>query len=165
MESRTLQDGEPSFDQVQPRGIRWYPDKPYGLWFRLPQTDCLFVRTPVVPNQVDYPLGKRWQYGGLEKFQGCLAGLAGDRPSHPMPAVRGERRQQLHGAFALIAVGASGRSPTPTASASGNRLPRPHFVPADHGPVLRRIAVQAHDLVFFTSKSGSVLWHQVGPAR
>src|SRR5215831_12831142 len=54
MESRTLQDGEPSFDQVQPRGIRWYPDKPYGLWFRLPQTDCLFVRTPVVPNVTDH---------------------------------------------------------------------------------------------------------------
>src|SRR4029077_11723617 len=113
--------------------------------------------TQVVPNQVDYSLGKRWQYGGLEKVQSGLTCLAGHRPSHPQATMRGKRRQQLHGAVALIAVGASGRSSPPAVTASRNGLERPHFIHADHRPVLGRVAVQAHNLVFFTSKSGSLL--------
>src|SRR5215472_6557224 len=103
--------------------------------------------TPTVRWSEDIP---RWPRGS------CGGPLVA-----PLAAVRGKGRQQLHRAVALVAVGASGRSSAPTAPASGNRLQRPHFVHADYGPVLGRVAVQAHDLVFFTSKSGSVLWHQV----
>jgi hypothetical protein len=40
-------------------------------------------------------------------------------------------------------------SPAPARPASGNGLQRPHFVHAAHGPVLGRVAVQAHDLFFY----------------
>src|SRR5215831_317683 len=72
------------------------------------------------------------------------------------PHARGEGRTPPAAARCLCAYSGRGVGPLPIPHCVRLGESRPHFVPAAHGPVLRRIAVQAraHDLVFFYLEIG-----------
>jgi hypothetical protein len=53
----------------------------------------------------------------------------------------------------------------PRFSTPRNSLQWPHFVKTDHLPPSGTMAINLNYSVFFTSKSGSLLSHQVCPVR
>jgi hypothetical protein len=86
------------------------------------------------------------------------------RAADCMPGMRSESRQQLNRCRAMIPGRPPRRLFAPTATASRNRSQRSHFIDADDHPIAWRRTVEVYDLVFFTSKSGSLLSHHVRPA-
>ena len=63
--------------------------------------------------------------------------------------------EELNGRPFVVSVPVPRRLPPPALAATRNGGQWSHFVDTDHDAVCRWIAVQAYDLVFFESKSGS----------
>ena len=109
----------------------------------------------VLAPDPDARVGKTPQV--IETSDGADPGSAGRQLRQDGQGAGCESSQQLDRTMAAIAVWTPGGLATATASSSRNGLQRPEFVPADHHGIGRRVAIQSHDPVFFTSQSGSLL--------
>lgn len=119
----------------------------------------------VIPHDVNLAsVSELGDYSLREKTDDVFGGLGGTRSAHRVTAVRSESRQQLNCCRPVISGRSTCRLFAPTAAAARDRGQRAHFIDTDDNAVVRRRAVEAYDLVFFTSKSGSLLSHHVWPA-
>jgi hypothetical protein len=166
VQGRLLQSSEVGFDQAKPRAIGRKPvDAQPSAQAPRQFPQCLRVGAKIVHNQMNRAARPKREHLSLPELSAILCRFRGEAFADCPAGGGAEGAKPLQSPIALVAVRPSRRAPTPGLAASGNRLQRPHLIKANGMPSLGRIAVQAHDSVFFTSKSGSSLSHQVWPVR
>ena len=165
VESRPLQNQEPWLNKVQPRSIRRRPNELDSGWLACPKMKRFLMGAEVIPHDVNLAsVSELRDYSLGEKNEDVFGGLGGTRSAHGTSTVRRESRQQLNRCRSVISGRPTRRLFAPTATTSRNGGERAHFIDADDNAVGRRRAIEVYDLVFFTSKSGSLLSHHVWPA-
>lgn len=151
-------------NQIEPGTVGGQPVKLNALWMCLcpfSHRSC-FVGAKIIENEMNASLGPRGHHHFLKEIPAVFAGFPG------CPTTRGQSRMGTEGrkelqcpVFSTIAAGAAGRQEAPTFTTPGYSLQGPQFIKAHHRPIGRRVPIEANYGVFFTSKSGSVLRHQV----
>ena len=123
------------------------------------------MRAQVIHNQVNRPLVPAGHHHffpeSLARFRILVRGPSPYRCS----CGGAESSKPLQRSAATIAVRSPGRTLTPLLAASGNGLKRSRFIKTDDNPSFRRMTIEIYDGVFFTSNSGSSLWHHVCPVK
>ena len=126
---------------------------------------CL-VSAEVIQNQMDATLRPVGQHHFLEKGAAVDTLLAGGSTPERLSCLRTERCEELQGPrLSSVSVGPTRRAPSPPWSPSRHGLEWPQLVETNDRTIGGRVPIQTNYGVFFTSKSGSVLWHQVWPVR
>ncbi len=128
-------------------------------------SESFFMRTQTVQDQMNRSLAPARKHvffpesaTGLCIFMGCAATNRGSCCGTKCP-------EPLQGPVPTITVRPTPRPLPPASAATRDRLKGTEFIKADNDPPSRRMAVEFYDGVFFPSKSGSRLSHQVCPVK
>ena len=125
-----------------------------------------FMSAEIVENKMNSSATPSLEQDLVEEGPAILGGFGRGPAPDGFPCGGTEGGEKLKCAVpAAVAVGTPGCFLSPAAAASRDCLQWPHLIEANHRPVCRRIAVERDYGVFFTSKSGSELSHQVCPVR
>jgi len=162
MQSSPLKRSKIRLYQVEPRRIGGRPINPN------PPTDSgrkftkrFLVGAEVIHNQVNSSSGPGWQQVIHPESPAPIGGFGRKAFSNGKAGVGAKGTKPLQGSIAFVPIRAKGSLSTPGFSAPRNGLQWPHFVKADHLPPMGTMTIDLNYSVFFTSKSGSLLSHQV----
>jgi len=123
------------------------------------------VGAEVIPNKIDLAgCSETRQNGFFEKREDNLAGFVRTGNADGAAGVRRKGRQELNRIGWMITISPARGFLAPGPTTARDTRQWTHFVYAHYNSVLRRIAIKAHDFVFFASKSGSLLSHHVCPS-
>lgn len=162
MQSGTLESGKIRFNQIKPRRICRRPINPdASADFCREFTKGFLVGGEIIHNQMDSSSGPRWQKMFQPESPTRIGGF--DRKSFPnsIAGVRTKGTKPLQSSITSVTIGAKWGLLAPRFPTPRDGLQRPHFVKTDHLPPPGTMAIDLNYSVFFTSKSGSLLSHQV----
>ena len=128
-------------------------------------SQCLFVSAEVVHNQVNPTPWPGRQHMLEPESTARFSRFCGEPFSDGDAGVGVKGAKPLHSPVAFVTIRAKARMSSPCFPSPGNCLERTHFVKADNLSPSGTMAVDLNYSVFFTSNSGSLLWHHVWPVR
>ncbi len=123
------------------------------------------MRTEVVHDEVKGTIRPMREQDFLPKAPTGISRLGGRAFPNGLAGVGRKGAEPLQGTITFIPARASVGTPAPRGASPWNGLQRSHLIEADDMSPLGWVAVQTYNGVFFTSKSGSLLLHQVWPVR
>jgi hypothetical protein len=115
----------------------------------------------IIHNQMNSSSGPGWQQIIHPESPATLGGFGVKSFADGETGVGAEGTKPLQRAITLIAIRAKWSLSTPGFPSPGDGLQWSHLVKADHLPPMGAMAIDLNYSVFFTSKSGSLLSHQV----
>ncbi len=125
-----------------------------------------FMGAKIIENEMNPAMRPIFHHDFLQEIPAVFAGFPGRAPARGHSRMGAESSKELQRTvFPAVTAGSPGSQVTPTLAASGYGLQRPQFIEAHYRAIRWRVPIKANYGVFFTSKSGSVLRHQVWPVR
>lgn len=159
-----MESGKIGLNQIEPRTVGGQPVELDAVWMGFAPFSHRFclVRAEIIQYEMNPAMRPRWHHHFLEEIPAVFTGFPGCAPTsgHSRMGTKG-RKELQRAVFTAVTTGAAGSLATPTFTSPRYSLQRPQFVKANHRAIIGRVSIQADYGVFFTSKSGSVLWHQV----
>lgn len=159
-----VEGGKIGLNQIEPRTVGGQPMKLNPGWLGLcPCPHRIgFVGAKVIENEMNSAMGPMGHHHFLKEIPAVFAGFPRCAATNGPSRMGAEGGKELQGTvFPAVTAGAAGSLASPTFTTPRYGLQRPQFIKAHHRAISGRIPIEADYGVFFTSKSGSVLRHQV----